>query len=78
MMAEGEQGEALLQFESEQPILDLLDTYGLPLCLPISREIHPKRMRLIVNAIKRSTLANPVRQQLPPQDCTLHPNYSSR
>ena len=30
MMAEGEQGEALLQFESEQPILDLLDTYGLP------------------------------------------------
>ena len=30
MMADGEQGEALLQLESEQPILDLLDTYGLP------------------------------------------------
>jgi S-adenosylmethionine:tRNA ribosyltransferase-isomerase len=30
MIADGEQGEALLQFESEHPILDLLETYGLP------------------------------------------------
>ena len=66
MMADGEQGEALLQFESEQPILDLLETYGLPLCLPISREIHPKRTRRIVIDIKPSTLANPVRQQPSP------------
>ena len=39
MIADGEQGEALIKFESEQPILDLLETYGLPPLPPyISRD----------------------------------------
>ena len=39
LIADGKQGEALLQFKSEQPIMDLLETYGLPPLPPyISRD----------------------------------------
>ena len=41
IIADGDQGEALLQFESEQPILELLERYGLPPLPPYIQRATP-------------------------------------
>ena len=75
LIADGKQGEALLQFKSEQPIMDLLETYGLPPLPPYISRDSSNAYAADRDRYQTVYAVNPVQQLHPPQGCILPPNY---